>query len=149
MLILQMVIYGYSLLVLLFLLLASNASKGLYSKTAILFRRILCVTMVVLVAEAITFAVDKKPGQTMYWAGYLSNSLLFLLTLSPLSLWLVYLDECILTNEREKKRKRIVYAAFNIIVAAIVVANFFSGILLPFAKTTSIRAAPRLYGSWG
>ncbi len=129
MLSLQMVLYGYSLLLLMFLLLDSKAVRGLYSKKAVLFRWIIRVTMQILVIEAITFAVDRVPGKALYWAAYLSNSLLFLMTLAPLSLWLVYLDECILTDEREKKRKRIVYVVFNMIAAAIVVANCFTGIL--------------------
>jgi diguanylate cyclase (GGDEF)-like protein len=129
MLSLQMVLYGYSLLLLMFLLLDSKAVRGLYSKKAVLFRWIIRVTMQILVIEAITFAVDRVPGKAMYWAAHLSNSLLFLMTLAPLSLWLVYLDECIVTDERMKKRKRAVYAVFNLIAAGIVVANLFTGIL--------------------
>lgn len=129
MLALQMVIYSYSCLVLLFLLLASKTSKGLYSRTSYWFCNIIYATILNLVLEATTFAVDGQPGEIMYWSVYLSNSILFLVNLIPLSLWLVYLDECILTSEREKKKKRIVYFSFNLIVLAIVIANFFSGIL--------------------
>jgi len=85
--------------------------------------------MLNLLFEAITFAVDGQPGKMMYWAVLLSNSALFAVNLAPLSLWLVYLDECILTSEREKKKKRIVYFSFNLIALAIVIINSFSGIL--------------------
>ncbi|MCE5188924.1 MAG: GGDEF domain-containing protein [Eubacteriales bacterium] len=134
MLILQLVIYGYSLLALLFLLLDSKTNRELYSKTAYWFRIIIFVTMLVLVLEAITFAVDQKAGVAMYWAGYLSNSLLFMLNLAPLSLWLVYLDECILTSDSEKKKKRTIYIAFNLAVVLIVIVNFFSGILFTISS---------------
>lgn len=129
MLALQMVIYSYACLVLLFLLLASKTSKGLYSRTSYWFRNIIYATMLNLLFEAITFAVDGQQGKMMYWAVLLSNSALFAVNLAPLSLWLVYLDECILTSEREKKKKRIVYFSFNLIALAIVIINFFSGIL--------------------
>ena len=89
MLILQMVIYGYSLLVLLFLLLDSRANKRRYSRTSNYFRIVIYVTMLILFVEAVSFAVDRRPGALMYWAGYLSNAFLFILNLAPLSLVLV------------------------------------------------------------
>lgn len=142
MLVLQMVLYGYALLLLLFLWMDSRANKGLYTKTAALFRRIIWVTMLILVAEAVTFLVDQQPGRGMYWLNWISNSILFLIILAPLSLWLAYLDECILTDEREKKRKRIVYTAFNLIAAAIVVVNFFTGILFTIGEGNAYLRGP-------
>ena len=129
MLALQLVIYSYSCLVLMFLLLDSKTNRGLYSKTSKWFQRIIYVTMLLLVVEAVTFAVDLKPGRAMYWVGYFSNSVLFLFNFAPLSLWLVYLDECLVTDEAEKKRKRILYFILNAVLAAIVLINPFTGIL--------------------
>lgn len=129
MLILQMVIYCYALLVLLFLLVDSRNRRNSYSRTTGLFRKVVCVTILMIVVEAITLAVDRLPGKSMHWAGILSNALLFMIILVPLSFWLSYLDECILTDEREKKRKRILYIIFNLVTVVIVAINFFNGIL--------------------
>jgi diguanylate cyclase (GGDEF)-like protein len=134
MLSLQMAIYSYSLLVLLFLLLDSKRNKDFYSKTSIWFQRIIYATMIILLVEALTFAVDGKPGKGMYWVAFSSNSILFMLNLVPLSLWLVYLDECLLSNENEKRKKRIAYIIFNLLIVAVVVANLFSGILFRIAE---------------
>ena len=142
MLILQMSLYGYSLLMLLFLWLDSKSHKGLYSKTAVLFRRIILATMLILVVEAASFVVDQRPGRVMYYLGYISNSVLFSIILAPLSLWLGYLDECILTDEREKKRKRIVYAAFNMLAAVLVVVNLFTGILFTIGEGNTYVRGP-------
>ncbi len=129
MLMLQMAIYSYALLVLLFLLVDSRNRRGSYSRTTGLFRKVVCVTILMIVVEAFTLAVDRLPGKAMHWAGILSNALLFAIILVPLSFWLSYLDECILTDEREKKRKRIVYFAFNLITVAIVAINFYNSFL--------------------
>jgi len=43
------------------------------------------------------------------------------------------LDECLLSNENEKKKKRIAYIILNLLVVAVVIANFFSGILFRIA----------------
>jgi diguanylate cyclase (GGDEF)-like protein len=147
MLILQMVLYGYALILLLFLLLDNRANKGLFTKTAAIFRRIILVTMLVMVVEAVTFFVDQQPGRWMYWLNYSFNSILFLIILAPLSLWLVYLDECIITDEREKKRKQIVYALFNLLAAAIVVANFFTGILFTIGEGNAYLRGPAVAGT--
>ena len=146
MLVLQMVLYGYAFMLLLFLLLDNCSNKGLFTKTAAIFRKIILVTMLVLVIEAITFAVDRQPGRGMYYLGYISNSILFLIVLAPLSLWLIYLDECILTDEHEKKRKKIVYAAFNLLAVAIVVANFFTGILFTIGQRNAYSRGPAVIG---
>jgi diguanylate cyclase (GGDEF)-like protein len=146
MLVLQMVLYGYALMLLLFLLLDNRANKGLFTKTAALFRRIILVTMLILVVEAATFLVDQQPGRGMYWLNYISNSILFLIILAPLSLWLVYLDECILTDEREKKRKRIVYVVFNLLAAAVVVTNLFTGILFTIGEGNAYTRGPAVAG---
>ena len=70
MLALQMVIYSYSILVLLFLLLDSKKNRDLYSKTPYWFRKIIYATMLILFLEAITLAVDGQTGEAMYWAAY-------------------------------------------------------------------------------
>lgn len=145
MLILQMVIYGYSLLVLLFLLLDSRANKRRYSRTSNYFRIVIYVTMLILFVEAVSFAVDRRPGTLMYWAGYLSNAFLFVMNLAPLSLWLVYLDECIVTDDAEKKRKRIVYLVFNAIVVGIVIVNVFTGILFDITGQNEYVRGPAVY----
>ncbi len=129
MLTLQMVIYGYSILVLLFLLLDSKANKGVYSHASNWFRLIIWATMLMLFLDGITLAMDKVPGKAFYWGAYIFNTVLFSLNLAPISLWLVYLDECILTNETEKKRKRIAYLIVNLVIAAVVIVNLFTGIL--------------------
>lgn len=129
MLALQIAIYFYALLILLFLIIDSRKARAPYSKTSAQFRKVIYVTILILVVEAITLAVDRLPGKLMHWAGIVSNSILFLIILVPLCFWLNYLDECILTDEREKKRKRIFYIVFNLVTVAIVIVNFFSGIL--------------------
>lgn len=137
MLALQLVIYSYSFLVLFFLLLDSKTNRDLYSKTSKWFQRIIYVTMLLLFVEAVTYAVDTKPGRLMYWAGYFSNSILFLFNLAPLTLWLVYLDECLVTDELEKKRKRIIYAIINAVLVAIVLVNPFTGILFRITQDSN------------
>jgi len=102
--------------------------------------------MLVLVVEAITFAVDQRPGRGMYWLSYVSNSVLFFIVLAPLSHWLIYLDECILTDEREKKRKRAVYAVFNILAAVIVVVNYSTGILFTIGEGNAYIRGPAVIG---
>lgn len=129
MLTLQMVIYGYSILMLLFLLLDSKANKGVYSHASNWFRLIIYATMLLLFLDGITLAMDKIPGRAFYWGAYICNSILFALNLVPLSLWLVYLDECILTSEPQKKKKRIAYLILNLLIAAVVIVNLFTGIL--------------------
>lgn len=129
MLALQMVIYGYASLVLLFLMLDNRANKRLLSKKSRWFRMILFATFWLIFCEAVTMFVDGRPGKAMYWVVYLSNAVLFLFNVLPLSLWLIYLDECILITEQERKIKRIVYAGLNLVVVALVVINFFTGVL--------------------
>jgi len=129
MLALQMVIYGYASLVLLFLVLDSRANKRILPEKSNWFRMILYVTLWLIFSEAVTMFVDGRPGTVMYWVVYLSNAVLFLFNVLPLSLWLIYLDECILITEQEKKIKRIVYAGLNLIVVALVVINFSTGVL--------------------
>ncbi len=139
---LQMVIYGYSLLILLFLLFDSKKNKDLYSKTSAWFRRIIYATMIILVLEASTFAFDGLQGKAMYWAVYLSNSILFLFNLLPISLWLVYVDECILTDSKEKERKRIIYLLCNVFVIMLVIANIF------FKELFTVNAANQYVRGW-
>jgi len=129
MLALQMVIYGYASLILLFLVLDSRANKRILPEKSNWFRMILYVTLWLIFSEAVTMFVDGRPGTVMYWVVYLSNAVLFLFNVLPLSLWLIYLDECILITEQEKKIKRIVYAGLNLIVVALVVINFSTGVL--------------------
>lgn len=129
MLALQMVIYGYASLILLFLVLDSRANKRMLPEKSKWFRIILYTTLWLIFSEAVTMFVDGRPGAAMYWVVYLSNSVLFLFNVLPLSLWLIYLDECILITERERKIKRIVYAGLNLVVVALVVINFFTGVL--------------------
>ena len=129
MLTLQLVIYGYAFLILLFLFLDSRANKRISSKKSYWFRSILFVTAWLLFNEAFTMYVDGRPGAIMYWVVYLSNSVLFVFNVLPLSLWLIYLDECILITEQERNIKRIVYVGLNLVVIALVAINFFTGIL--------------------
>jgi len=62
MLILQMSIYGYALLVLLFLLLDSRTIRGAHTKTNDLFRWVILATMLMLIVEAAALAIDRIPG---------------------------------------------------------------------------------------
>ena len=139
-----MSIYGYALLVLLFLLLDSRKTRGTYTKTTSLFRWVVLATMLMLVVEAVALAVDRVPGKTQHWVGLLSNSVQFTIILTPLSLWLTYLDEIILTDEKEKKRKKIVYAAFNVLAAAIVIVNCFTGVLFTISADNVYSRGPAI-----
>ena len=98
MLALQMVIYGYASLILLFLVLDSRANKRMLPEKSKWFRVILYTTLWLIFSEAVTMFVDGRPGAAMYWVVYLSNSVLFLFNVLPLSLWLIYLDECRITS---------------------------------------------------
>lgn len=145
MLTLQLIIYGYSFLVLLFLLLDSRANRSASTKKSRWFRVIICATMWMLFLEAVTMAVDGIPGTIMYWVVYLSNSLLFILILMPISLWLVYLDECLFVSEKERKKKRIVYICFNLAALAIVIINFSTGILFTVTENNRYIRGDAIY----
>ncbi len=145
MLTLQLIIYSYSFLVLLFLLLDSRANRRVSTKKSLWFRIIIYATMWMLFLEAITMAVDGMPGTIMYWAVYLSNTVLFIFILVPISLWLIYLDECLFVPEKERKKKRIVYACFNIAALVIVIINFSTGILFTVTQTNRYIRGEAIY----
>ena len=149
MLTLQMVIYGFSFMVLLFLLADSKTNKAVYSKTSAKYRAILIATMALIFFDAITLAIDGIPGKAMHWAGYALNSILFSLNLVPISLWLSYLDDCIVTSETERKRKRIAYIAMNVIDVGIVVVNLFYPILFSITKTNQYVRGWAIYAIMG
>ena len=139
-----MTIYGYALLLLLFLLFDSRTSRRSHTKTAVLFRAVVLVTMLMLLIEAAALAVDRIPGRVLYWAAFITNSFQFVIILTPLTLWLTYLDEIILTSEKEKKLKRIVYIAFNMIAIAIVIVNCFTGVLFTISEENAYSRGPAI-----
>lgn len=142
MLALQMTIYGYALLLLLLLLFDSRTNRRSLTKTAVLFRAVVLVTMVMLVVEAAALAVDRIPGRVLHWVAFIANSFQFIIILTPLTLWLTYLDEIILTSERGKKHKRIVYIAFNIAAIVIVIVNCFTGVLFTISAENVYSRGP-------
>jgi len=68
----------------------------------------------------------------------------FIIILVPLSLWLSYLDEIILNDETEKKRKRIVYTIFNVFAAVIVFVNCFTGVLFTISENNFYSRGPAI-----
>lgn len=144
-----MSIYVYALLVLVFLLLDSRTIRGAHTKTNDLFRWVVFVTMLMLVVEAVALAIDRIPGKVLHWVGFFTNSIQFLIILTPLSLWLTYLDEIILNNEKEKKRKLLVYAVFNILAVAIVIVNYFTGILFTISEDNVYARGPAVLWTMG
>lgn len=62
--------------------------------------------------------------------GYLlvnvSNGMLIVFALLPLSLWLVYLDVCIIKNKNIIKKRQKIYASINLLVVIMIVTNPFT-----------------------
>ena len=118
-----------SLLLLLFLLADARKARNSVLRASSYFMAILYTTMIPLTLEALSWVFDGQPGSGMYVGNWLSNTLLYAFDLLPLSLWMAYLDECIVCDAREKRIKLWIYAGINLITLGMAVTNPWTGFL--------------------
>lgn len=134
MLLQQLDTYIISILMLTFLLVDARRMVSHMSQASRSYVHVLRATMLLLFVEAFTWIVDGREGAFYYLGNWISNSALYLLNLIPLSLWLVYLDEHIVPDEAERRRKRLVYLLVNVFPVALTVMNLFTGVLFTIAS---------------
>lgn len=122
----QLSLNFYSILILLFLRYFIAKYPHQISKTEIWYKRILFFNILVLILDSIAWLVDGYPGKMGYLLVNVSNGMLIVFTLLPLSLWLVYLDICIIKNENIIKKRQKIYASINLLVVIMIVTNPFT-----------------------
>jgi len=119
----------FSLIILIFLLYDTKKSHMKLHKHSNYYTYIVISTMALVTLEIFTWLFDGQPGNFFHYAVYITNSLFYLVNLIPLSLWFIYLDECILYSEFEKAFKKVFYLGMYMISSALVIINPFTGIL--------------------
>lgn len=118
----------YAVLVLFFLLIDLHKYPVRNDK-AYLFHFILLSNILILIVEIFSWAVDGMTGNSGRLLNIIFNSLLYVLNLVPLSLWCSYFDECIISNQKNRLRRRKIYLSLNCITVLIVVINLFTEFL--------------------
>ena len=118
----------YAVLVLFFLLIDLHKHPVRNDK-AYLFQYILLSNILILIVEIFSWAVDGMAGNSGRLLNIIFNSLLYVLNLVPLSLWCSYFDECIISNQNNRLRRRKVYLCLNCITVLLVVINLFTEFL--------------------
>ena len=132
-----------SIILLLILLIVRHSTRRVRRTEDKIFTAFIIVNMVCCLTEAISFLVDGKEGLFFYIVNLLSNTTLYLSTISVSVLWIWYVD---ISLNRDKKRLRTVYLPLLIIWAVLAVGlivNLFVGYIFTIdANNVYARAWP-------
>ena len=123
MLITQIDIYFFSAAILLYIIFTLKKTQTQVQITKKAFFRILYSSILLLMLEAFTWIFNGGDGLFFLYANYISNLILYMFNLLPLSLWLVYLDLHIIVSEREKKLRKNIYFAANVVLFIFTITN--------------------------
>lgn len=134
MLLQQIDIYIYAILMLLFVFYDIHVAVKQKSRTAFLFQLIVVSLVVIQIFEMLAWVADGQPGIWGLFFNYLFNYQLFAMILVPLSLWMVYLDESIIIDEKVKKRRMHVYWGLNLMVLGLVATNPLTGFIFTISS---------------
>lgn len=129
MLLQQIDIYIYAILMLLFVFYDIHVAVKQKSRTAFLFQLIVVSLVVIQLFEMLTWVTDGQPGFWGTFLNYLFNYQLFAMILVPLSLWMVYLDESIIIDEKVKRKRLRIYLGLNLMVLGLVATNPLTGFI--------------------
>jgi diguanylate cyclase (GGDEF)-like protein len=125
----QLDIYIYAILIMLFLAYDSKNRLPLTVPKTRIFRIQIYLALFLLVFELLSWFVDGRSGSLFIFLNYFTNSFLYLLSLLPLSLWFAYLDESILRDPKKRSHRKKYYYGFNLMMIFLSIVNFFTGIL--------------------
>ena len=125
----QLDIYIYAILIMLFLAYDSKNKLPLTVPKTRIFRIQIYLALFLLVFELLSWFVDGRSGSLFIFLNYFTNSFLYLLSLLPLSLWFAYLDESILRDPKKRSHRKKYYYGFNLMMIFLSIVNFFTGIL--------------------
>jgi len=119
----QIILNIYAMLLLFFLRYFIGRYPHRASITEIWYKRALDSNVAILAFDTLTWLFDGYPGHTGYFLVYLSNGAGYALSLLPLSLWLCYLDACIIREEGRKKARAKWYLLLNVVCIISVLLN--------------------------
>lgn len=125
----QIDIYLFSALILFYIVYTLKKTQTRVDQAQKAFFMILYSSIFLLLIDALAWTFDGRVGSFFFYANYLSNIILFMSNLLPLTAWLIYLDIHIIFDEKERKIRKVIYCTANMILFIIVLSNPFTEII--------------------
>jgi diguanylate cyclase (GGDEF)-like protein len=133
----------FSLILLIVLLVITKIKKDVISFSSTLFHWIIIVNMIGLIAEALSWIFDKKPGLINYLISYSSNFFVFLMAPIIVGLWASYLDYKLFSN-RKRIYNRYFYMIPAMITFVILLFNFQFPLYFSIDQQTNVYTSGNL-----